>query len=221
MMRSLVFSSLILALMLASTGCSILQGSVDATPAAPGTLLYADDFSNPASGWGVQSDDGVSNAVTYDLGGLRFNLRQPDRLQWSLSGREYTSSQVEVDAVLLSGSMDDGFGVLCRFQDRENFYAFLIGHDGYYGLVKLKEGNAELVDMENGMKFSPNIRTGGIVNHLRVDCTGSMLTLHVNGNVLMQVEDADFTTGQVGLVAVTHAAEGSDILFDTLAILQP
>jgi len=71
------------------------------------------------------------------------------------------------------------------------------------------------------MKFSPNIRTGGIVNHLRVDCTGSMLTLHVNGNVLMQVEDADFTTGQVGLVAVTHAAEGSDILFDTLAILQP
>ena len=39
-----------------------------------------------------------------------------------------------------NGRCSNSFGVICRYQDEENFYAGLITSDGYAGIFEVKEG---------------------------------------------------------------------------------
>jgi ABC-type sugar transport system ATPase subunit len=55
-------------------------------------------------------------------------------------------------------------------------------------------------------------------NHLRLDCMGTRLTGSVNGQIITSAEDADFSSGKVGLVAGTFDNPGVAAAFDDFAI---
>ena len=66
---------------------------------------------------------------------------------------------VGVDASKLGGPDDNSFGVICRYRDAENFYAFLVSSDGYYGIIKVKDGKYSLLSGKN-MDFNSGIVRG-------------------------------------------------------------
>ena len=43
----------------------------------------------------------------------------------------------------------------------------------------------------------------------------------MNGQQLIQVQDAEFTAGDVGLIAGTYDVPGTDIRFDNFIVYQP
>jgi hypothetical protein len=47
------------------------------------------------------------------------------------------------------------------------------------------------------------------------------LSLYVNGQILADVRDATFETGDVGLIAGTFTEPGVDIRFDDFVVHQP
>jgi hypothetical protein len=71
------------------------------------------------------------------------------------------------------------------------------------------------------MQTSDVIRQGQATNRIRATCNGSLLGLSVNGYDLVEVEDVDFTAGDVGLIAGTFETPGTDILFDNFKVLKP
>jgi hypothetical protein len=127
---------------------------------------------------------------------------------------------IEVDATKVAGPDDNDFGVICRYQDENNFYFFEISSDGYYSVGKYKENQLELIGMQQ-MQTSDAIRQGQATNRIRASCIGSLLSLSVNGHKLIEVEDIEFSTGDVGLIAGTFETPGTDILFDNFTVIKP
>jgi len=48
----------------------------------------------------------------------------------------FVDTLVHTRALKLNGPDDNMFGILCRYQDEENYYALVIGSDGYYGVFR-------------------------------------------------------------------------------------
>jgi hypothetical protein len=115
--------------------------------------------------------------------------------------------------------MKNLFGLVCRSSNSEDFYFFAISSDGYFGLGKVKNARVVLLGQEM-MAYSPAILQGN-PNHLRFDCIGQTLKGYVNGQVIATSQDADFSSGEVGLVAGAQDSPGVDVAFDNFVVYKP
>jgi len=210
-----------LALVLSALACSLpLGGDPAGTPAPelPSNILFQDDFSDPSSGWdSITAPEGITD---YTNGAYRIFVNTLNSDVWANPGLEFSDVRVEVDAAKVGGDNNNDFGLICRYLDSENFYFFVISSDGYYGIGKVAAGQQQLIESPS-MPPSELIRQGAVTNHLRADCIGSKLSLYVNDEFLAQVEDPDFTSGDVGLMAGSIESPGVDIHFDNFQVLKP
>lgn len=187
-------------------------------PGLPPDVLFKDDFSDPSSGWDqVDSSDGMTD---YENGYYRILVNSEDTDVWANPGLHFTNVVVEVDATKAGGSDDNDFGVICRYQDVNNFYFFIISSDGYYGVGKIVDGEQSIIGTDQ-LYPDDSIRQGNTTNHLKADCVGSHLVLHVNGTKITDVEDDTFSDGDVGLLAGTFSEPGTDIHFDNFVVKKP
>ena len=99
--------------------------------------------------------------------------------------------RIKTDAELVEGAMDSEYGIICRYKDVNNFYVGMISADGFYAIIKNKNGKFELVGMDY-MQDSPVINQGTAANKLRFDCIGDTLSLYANGEILAEVKDFEF-----------------------------
>ena len=206
------------------SGCSIIQnflptGKIDtASPASvPSNVLFEDDFSKTSSGWDqVTTDTGSTDYVdgTYQI---LVNETQYDL--WANPGKSFGDVSVEVDAVMVGGPEDNDFGIICRYQDTNNYYFGFVSSDGYYGVGYVLDGTQDI--LTDNLEFSDAIAQGTESNHIRFDCVGDTLTLYVNGTQLTQVTDSTLTSGDVGLMAGTFDYSGTQVAFDNFVVKKP
>lgn len=181
-------------------------------------VLYQDDFSNPNSGWTTWEQD--LSAVIYQDGGLVIRVNEAGFDYWSRPGKRYSNTRIEVETTKIDGPDDNDFGLICRYRNGDNFYAFLISSDGYYGIARVSDGQYKLLG-NDGMQYSEVIEQGNATNRIRGDCAGSTLTLYVNGSMLAEIQDDSFQSGEVGLVAGTYGTPGTAIRFDNFMVSKP
>jgi hypothetical protein len=210
----------ILLLTLLLSGCQVYKSMQPINESATsGTLLFSDDFASNTNAWGTSGNN--IGEILFEYEGLDIKVNTPNSLLWTVTADQFRDTQIEVDGVLLGGPSDDAFGVICRYQDNEHFYGFLLSHDGYYGIFKMDDGNMLLADSQSGLKYSDAIRQGGVVNHIQAVCQGGTLRLTVNGTVLSEVQDSSYIKGQMGLIVGTYEIAGTEVFFDNLQIFQP
>jgi hypothetical protein len=183
-----------------------------------GRVLFQDDFSDPDSGWNRANTE--RGETDYADGVYRILVNEANVDIWSKPGRDFTDVHIEVDALKVGGDRDNRFGVICRAVDPTHFYTFIISSDGYYGIGKIKGETYQLIGMDS-LRPSDAIHLGSEFNHIRADCVGSTLALYVNGKKLTEVQDAEFATGDVGLIAGTYQSPGTDVRFDNFIVYQP
>lgn len=92
--------------------------------------------------------------------------------------------------------------------------------DGYYGFLKRQDGSKLFFIGVDAMIKSDVINQGNTVNRIRFDCVGNTLILYVNGVFVHQIEAADFTHGDIGLLTDTFETSGVDILFDNVEVFE-
>lgn len=212
---------IIIALSFVASACQGEGGATTGTeqPLPTSNIIFMDEFTYNTTGWSTWSDE--SGIVNYENGGMRIVVNEPNALHWTNPGLTFQDVQIEVDAIKQAGPDENDIGVICRYQDAQNMYFFVISSDGYYGIGKLKGGEETLIGMDKFGYDNNAIRTGQATNHLRADCIGSKLTLHVNDKKLAEVEDSDFPLGDVGLLAGSYDTPGVDILFDNFVVKEP
>lgn len=211
---------LITALVLVSLACNMSQLSqlFGEYPEISGALLYQDGFSDPSSGWdGVQSPEGMTD---YEYEKYRIVVNAPNADYWSNPGLYFEDVQIEVDAIKDAGPDDNDFGVLCRYQDTENFYFLIISSDGYYGIGIVVNGHQRLLEPPQ-MYHSEAINTGRSLNHIQAVCQGSRLALSVNGEFIAEAIDSTFSDGDIGLIVGSFDDPGVDVWFDNLSVKVP
>jgi len=192
------------------------------TPAAEapptGELLIFDDFSDNSNGWTESEDSDTTYAV--NDGEYFITLNTASYLSWALAGhKDWGNVTVDVDTRGVSGPNDNEFGVMCRYQNPDNYYQFGISGDGYYRLAKWVDGNfSELVSWDT----SDSINLGKTNNHLTIICDGSTLEMRVNGDTLISVTDDLLPAGgDVALFVGTFDTPGATIAFDNLNVTRP
>lgn len=202
-------------LLITSLSCQALANS---DPDSPGKALFSDEFSDPQSGWNrIVTAQGQTD---YADGVYRIFVNEPDLDIWSMPGRDFRDVRVEVDALKVGGERDNRFGLICRAIRLDSFYTFIISSDGYYGIGKINGQEYHLIGME-ALQPSNAILKGSALNRIRADCIGDTLSLYVNGQKLIEVNDAEFASGDVGLIAGTYQTAGTDIRFDHFVVYQP
>ena len=202
------------------TACSLSQFSrvFGEYPTNPGDLLFQDGFTDPSSGWDrVNTPQGMTD---YDQDRYRIVVNATNADYWSNPGLYFKDVMIEFDAGKISGPDDNDYGVLCRYQDTENFYFLIISSDGYYGIGIVENGEQRLLHPPN-MYHSEYIHTGTSPNHIMAICSGDSLTLAVNGEFLGVANDSTFSDGDIGLIVGSFETAGVDIWFDNLMVSVP
>lgn len=207
------------ALLLASLACNFSLGGGGSTGSGgDSNVLFQDDFSDTSSGWDRTTSS--TGTTDYQDGGYHIFVDPEYSSVWANPGRSFSDVRVEVEGHKIGGVDDNEYGVICRYQDVDNFYAASISSDGYFAIIKLTGGDFGYLGAE-AMQPSDVINLGSSSNTIRFDCVGSTLTLYVNGTQLISASDSAFTSGDVGLYAGTFGTPGIDILFDNFVVYRP
>jgi YVTN family beta-propeller protein len=185
--------------------------------------VFKDDFSDPASGWGISKDRDVEYA--YENGEYSIYINKVNWYFFTTNRHiaNITDFTVEVDVNRLSKNTGEGAGLVLRRSKENNLnncYFFMIKPglvDGttYYSFWKLKQGKWQsLIDW----KTSGYIQSGGKTNRLKAVCHGPQIEIYANGYKLDMVNDNDFTAGQIGLFAQSTVLGDCHFHFDNFIL---
>jgi hypothetical protein len=206
----------ILILLIALTACQ--SAFIADLVTQSGQALFHDDFSDPTDGWPEATD--TTGSLGYSQGAYRIIVESAGYDLWAVSRQLYGDVQVEVDTARLAGTPDNRFGLICRYQDAENFYVFIISSDGYYAIAVIQNGTSALLGQEM-MAYNAAIIHGDGPNHIRFDCIGNTLTGYVNGQLVAVADDSIFSSGDAGILAGAFDEGGVEISFDNFQVIKP
>ena len=193
-----------------------LTGAIQTEPTSE-NVLFQDDFSYVCSGWETYNDSKVADGY---VDGIYFiEVKVPEWSRQSVGDQEFSDLMIEVDTTQKVSTVDNYWGVICRYQDESNYYIFEISNDGFYTILALVNGGwVTLVDWTE----SGTINQGkGAANQLCVTCKGDQLSLEINGKTVAEVRDSSFKSGNIGLEAGTFSQGGAMILFDNFVVSKP
>jgi hypothetical protein len=154
-------------------------------------LLYADDFSDEDSGWGVGTNAG--GTVAYTNGALQFDTAASGSWMWSRRSTESTDAVMHVEGDFTPSA--EGYqGLLCANSDDE-LWGAVANAAGIYVFVKLTSDGTTilLTNQQEGFEITPTETT-----RIAVDCAGTD-----SGTFRMQLSLPD-----LGLAALYEGAPG-------------
>jgi hypothetical protein len=214
-------------------------------PAEPGALLYVATFDAFNDDWG-QYAGRISSQVAD--GALRLSVGEPVAGPYSVASPHFGDFDVRAEATAVEGPENNGFGIVFREQDPNNFYTFLISSDGYYRVVRSLSGEEK--ELSTWIE-TPHVNSGiGAENSLRVVGSGDQFEFYANDQLLslcipddpnarstwnfvnqtcvdgsMQdtLIDASFPTGRLGVVATTIQGSEMGVVvdFDNVLVFGP
>ena len=195
------------------SGVRTASSSVTVGEPVPGPerLLFADDFDDASSGWGTAT--GPNGTIEYRDGRLEFTLSGSNAPAVSTFGGRFGDAVAEVEATTIGGPLDNALGIVARYQDNGNYYAFLVSADGYYSILHFLDGQA-VWDQQWEFAGLTGIQTGVSSNRLRVLAQGPMLRFYVNGQLRGVIEDPLWQEGQMGVFAGVFEESGVRVGFD-------
>jgi len=190
------------------------------TPATKNALFF-DNFSQTNGSWTTQKD--VTGTIGYENNHFHILVSNINSMLIATAGKKFQDDvSIEVDARKIGGSDNNYFGVVCRYQNPDNYYMFLITSDGLSGILMNKDGVTTMISPGGTWLKMGAIKPGSVSNHIRVDCIGDALTVYANGQQVSDSFDHTFVGGDAGLVARSSRLEGGvDIQFDNFIVNKP
>lgn len=220
MSRRLAAPSALLTLVLLSTFLlpALPAAAQEVTPGdwRQGTPALSDNFSRNTNQWTV--DTGGDALRTISRGRLTIQIPEAELFRWSTldTGDGYADFYAEVHARHIAGPVDAMMGLIFRYVDVDNFYAFVVSADGWYALLKYVDGE---VSRPVDWAESEALETGeGAVNSLGLLANGREIALYANDEELDRVQDRSFADGAIALLAGTNNEGDLEVGFDNFGL---
>jgi hypothetical protein len=130
-------------LLLFLAGCQLLSAGEE-DDCSSETSLFEDDFSGEQDcGWVLYNRGGAVAAIAGGV--MQLSTSQVGSIWWTNPGEQFDDVVLTVDAQQISGPNNNAYGLICRYQDEQNFYLFLISGDGYYAIGKYQSGSEQVI----------------------------------------------------------------------------
>lgn len=182
-----------------------------------GDIVIDDTFDSNSLGWQPLSDSDYDMSIMNGAFHFATNPAQFQILN-ALPPALYDLANIviNVDVNIEQPAHDGDLGVLCRYQDVDNFYALEVSEDGYFAIWKEVAGEVTyLIEWT----YSDLIPTDSSPFVLNASCDGAQLMVGVNAELLGTATDAEFASGGVGLITGTWANGGQVISFDNFEVI--
>ena len=181
--------------------------------------LYADDFTNPATGWPEAQFD------NYFIG-----YHEPEYYHVEITGTNYKTTvfepqkqsfdnftvelQVLTAAAKTAAEGDFRYGLAFR-RSGDQYYAFTISPRTKKWFVLKSSPNLLEVLAEGTDDGIQNI---DVDDFLRVDAQGSEFFFHINDKLVGQVTDSEYASGEMGFYVESFDSPNTHIHFNALTI---
>jgi Domain of Unknown Function (DUF1080) len=178
-------------------------------PAPQAQQFFTEEFDNPLSNdWSVFTitDPNVSDldkvTVEADNGNLVWNF-DSEYVYYYLFYNAFTYDDVTVEVRADNrGKNNNNISLICRYDEKVGWYEFNIANNGLYNILYaevLESGKISWNRIANG--GSNAIHQGKEVNEYSITCQGDELTLHINGDEVISIQDKKYglNSGQVGV----------------------
>lgn len=192
-------------------------GSATPTPTSS-DLPFKDDFTSASRAWDQEVREVWGSY--YEEGGFRIYAQAPASVAVipRLEGDPYQDVAVEVDAKVLNNQADGtSFGVVCRHQDgkQRRYYGLAVFGNGVVSILKWRSRDGDFKPIASKDR-SEVIGENVVSPHIEGDCVGNTLTLYVDDQKVIEAEDSEFESGDVGLLVGS-----GDIRFDNFTVKKP
>ena len=189
-------------------------------PVIDENILYQDDFTNPATGWTEDQFDnyfvGYHEPEYYHIEISAPNYKAPIIVE--PEKRIFDDGTIELQVFTNSGKTapegDFRYGLVFR-RSGDQYYAFTISQrtkKWYF----LKSSPTGLEVLKEGTEGS--IHDLDVDDVLRVDAQGPNFFFHVNDNLIDQVNDSAYPSGEVGFYVESFDSPNTHIHFNNLVI---
>lgn len=135
----------------------------------------------------------------------------------SLAPKQAASADVQIGAELFmyAGIGAGASGVVCRFRDHDNYYAFVAS--GAPGWIILKVQGGKPMPLARGA-LPKGVVAGAVEGRVEAHCQGDRLQMAFGGRKVGEARDATFATGRSGLIVMGEAAAGTSAVFDDVTL---
>ena len=161
---------------------------------------FTDNFSKSNSGWMVVSTD-ASDESYNSLGFYEMGVKQADSYIVSLPpynlAKPVKNILIHVRAQPAVGDTGQ-YGVVCRYQDNDNFYLAGISRNRFY-IGKLVKGKWNYLTSPGWQNLPNSTPDADGYQVISMSCIDAFIVLEVNGIGAAHVADEEFSTGDVGL----------------------
>jgi hypothetical protein len=184
---------------------------------------FSDDFSSTEYDWWEGDDETSTWGIEDEHYAL--HLVKADYITWSYLPIEFTPTTIGFDAAVLPGFEQGAYGVMCYFQDEDNYY-FISVDPVYqeYSIGYVRDGQYETL-MEDMWMPSQAIKDDNYeINNVMVVCDPDMITLFVNNEFEAQTDVSSVTGGVAAIYGESWEdtpSSGFKVLFDNLYAFKP
>lgn len=183
--------------------------------------VLRDDFSDLNSGWDHFQADTLEHkgfSVYNETGGYQMTPVDDNSYGVSLAPKQAGGADVRVagEIFLYTGVGLGSGGVVCRYVDAQNFYAFMVSGKHGFGIVKMIDGKITGLTAGSFEGSMPNIAEVRIEGR----CQGDNLSLYIDGKQVGSAKDADLAQGKSGLVVLGEKMAGTSAVFDSFELAE-
>lgn len=241
MLRNILVLLVLIGVLIGVRAAALLTADLNyVVSPAPGELVYVATFDDFVDDWSV-----YEGRLSAQARNSAFHLAAgaPESSPFSSVSPHFGDFDLRVIARPVAGPINNGYGVVFRLRDPQNFYWFQISSDGYYQVQRRVDG--ETKELSTWIE-SPLIHQGlNVENQLRVIGVGDQFQFFINGEqvqvcvpddpagestyfnecvdgqMLDTLVDDSIPAGQLGVVARTFSEPGVEVEFDNVLVYGP
>ena len=183
-----------------ATAESPTAGATTGPISLPESVLFQDDFADPASGWPTFAAD-TNKAGYHPPDAYHLEISGDPVVTWAFRQQDFTDFSAETSTYVLSAEGLWRHGLGFRQSADGIFYAFLINPTEQTWQVVKRDGS-EWHTLAEGHDDSI-LAAPQEVNTLRVDAAGSEFTVSINGHGVGAASETNLHEGDFGFVLET------------------
>jgi hypothetical protein len=185
---------------------------------------FSDNFSDNRYDWADVTNN--ERFWGFEEGHYGFHLFEPDYSIWAYLPVTFTPATIGFDAAVQPGFEQGGYGVLCHYQDEDNFHFVSVDPwNREYSIGYVLNGEYETLLSEMWMPSQRLNQSAHAVNSLMVSCEADVITLFINNELEAQAElGARVEGGDVAVFGETWEdtpAAGFKVWIDNLYAFVP
>ncbi len=190
---------------------------------------FSDDFSTER-GWAfVGPDEHPDYAVSRQNQYYSMHVKVPSKRAWVFPPLTYTPTNIEFDATIPTNYAYDGknagtFGAACFYTDNQNFHQIeLDPNNKAVSIARYRNGERTPLTADSWVTFSNFANGAGANNHVMVECRGNTLSVYVNNELALSVDDPTLAvtdSTRMGISVTTYDAidpGGYEMWFDNFS----